>query len=260
MSVRSYDILIVDDDKTSRSVLEHRLRRLSFTNIHTACNGMEALKSIVAKHYDLIFLDNNMPTMSGLEFLRRCRDVSILDSTLVIMLTGMADGDTLRSVKEEGLKVDDFIVKPLETDVLKAKLDRLGATTAPWSAASRNADTGTFLSISLDSTSTVTKLRMFGSFLQDDKHAVKDVPDQVSSVSNEAIIIDMKDVLTIDEFGIGMLLLINGVACMASKITYLLLDGRTIKQRLMTLGIDKIMRVIDNESEALIGGHAVAEA
>ena len=113
MSVRTFDILIVDDDKTSRNVLEYRLRTLSFTRIDTAADGLEALRRLVLKHYDLVFLDNNMPNMSGLEFLRRCKEVSILNGTSVIMLTGSADDQTLRCVKDEGLKVDDFILKQM---------------------------------------------------------------------------------------------------------------------------------------------------
>ena len=249
MTVRMFDILIVDDDRTCRDVLEHRLRRSSFTNIDTARDGAEALRRIASKHYDLIFLDNNMPNMSGLEFLRRCKGVPILDGTSVIMLTGMADSETLRAVKDDGLKVDDFIVKPLELDILKSKLDRLGGSMASWSEASRNTETGAFLSIQLDATDDISTLRLFGVLHQDDKLALKDIPDRVALAPTDAIIIDMRDVVSIDEFGIGMVLLINGVACMAKKLPYLLLDGRTIKDRLEGLGFGKVMRIIEHESE-----------
>ena len=251
MSVRTFDILIVDDDRTSRRLLEHRLRGLSFTRIDTAADGVEALHCLVLKHYDLVFLDNNMPRMSGLEFLRRCKKVSILDGTSVIMLTGRADGDILRCVKDEGLKVDDFIVKPLEAEVLKAKIERLERNWASWSEVSRNAETGAFLSIRMDVSGAVSKLKLFGVFHRDERHAVQDVPDKVCLVPTESIIIDLRDVLSIDEFGIGMLLLIHGVACMAKKLTYLLLDGKTIKARLEALGISEIMRVIEHEDEAI---------
>jgi len=249
MTVRTYDILIVDDDRTCRNILEHRLRRASFTNIDTAKDGAEALHRIASKHYDLIFLDNNMPNMGGLEFLRRCKGVPILDGTSVIMLTGMADGETLRAVKDDGLKVDDFIVKPLELDVLTAKLDRLGSYSASWSEASRS-EAGAFLSIQLDAADDISTLRLFGVLHQDDKLALKDIPDRVALAPTDAIIIDMRNVVSIDEFGIGMVLLINGVACMAKKLPYLLLDGRTIKDRLEALGFGKVMRIIERESEA----------
>ena len=250
MSVRTFDILIVDDDRTSRNILEHRLRRLSFTRIDTASDGVQALGCLIMKHYDLVFLDNNMPRMSGLELLRRCKEVSILDHTSVVMLTGSADGDTLRCVKEEGLKVDDFILKPLEAEVLTAKLERLDRHRAFWSEVSRNTVTGTFLSIQMDVSGAVSKLKLFGMFDHDGRHAISDIPDRVCMAPTESIIIDLRDVLSIDEFGIGMLLLIHGVSCMAKKLTYLLLDGKTIKARLEALGIPEIMRVIEHEAEA----------
>ena len=251
MSVRAYQILIVDDDKTSRNILQHRLRKLSYTNIDISRDGVEALSCLASKHYDLIFLDNNMPKMSGIDFLRRCKEVSILDGTSVIMLTGMADGATLRSVKEEGLKVDDFMVKPLDPKILRAKIERLDGLRASWSAASRNADTGAFLSIRMDIKGDVSRLKLFGIFHQDDKHAIKDIPDRIAAVPTGTVVIDMRDVMSIDEFGLGMLLLINGVACLAQKLTYLLLDGRTIRARLESLGISEIMRVIENETDIL---------
>ena len=263
MSVRTYGILIVDDDRTSARILDHRLRKLGFTNIDLARDGVEALRHVISKHYDLVFLDNNMPNMSGLDFLRRCKSVSILDGTSVIMLTGIADGETVRCVKEEELKLDDFMVKPMDPDVLEAKIRRLesgAASSVEWLSGSRNAETGAFLSIALNRTEDVSVLKLFGFFHQDDKHTVKDIPDRVCLAPTEAVIIDMRDVLSIDEFGIGMLLLINGVACMARKLTYLLLDTKTIRPRLEALGISKVMRVIEHESEAAPVALAVAAA
>ena len=251
MSIRAYEILVVDDNTSCRNILEHQLRKLSYTNIDVARDGIEALRCLASKHYDLIFLDNHMPMMSGIDFLRRCKEVSILDGTSVIMLTGMADGAMLQSVKAEGLKVDDFIVKPLESKTLRAKIERLDGLRASWSAASRNTDTGAFLSIQMDVKDDVSRLRLFGIFHQDDKHAIKDIPDRVAAVSTKTVVIDMRDVMSIDEFGLGMLLLINGVACLTQKLTYLLLDGRTIRARLESLGISEIIRVIEHEAEIL---------
>ena len=90
-------------------------------------------------------------------------------------------------VKDEGLKVDDFIVKPLELDVLKAKLDRLSGYVASWSETSRNAETGAFLSIQLDATEDVSTLRLFGILHQDDKLALKDIPDRVAMTPRDDV-------------------------------------------------------------------------
>ncbi len=64
MSVRTYHILVVDDDGTSRRVLGHRLRTLGYTNIDLAQNRVAAFRCIVGRHYDLTFLDNNIPDIA----------------------------------------------------------------------------------------------------------------------------------------------------------------------------------------------------
>lgn len=257
MAVRPYDILIVDDDRASRLVLEHRLRKLGYTNIDGAGDGLEGLRLLVCKHYDLVFLDNNMPVLSGVEMLRRCRGVSILNATTVIMLTGRADDQTLRIVKDEALKLDDFMVKPVAPEVLDTKLARLGMNNGT-ADVRRNPDTGGFLSITLSAVGDVSRLTLFGCLHQDDRHSVKDLPDRVCLATTRIVVIDMRDVFSIDEFGIGMVLLMNGVACMAQKQTYLLLDPKTIQPRLTALGIPEIVTVIHDESQIPPGPGVIA--
>lgn len=250
MTVLTFDILIVDDSATARATLEHRLRRLGFSRIDTACDGLEALRRVSAKRYGLIFLDNAMPRLSGVDFLRRCKGVPVLDGTAVMMLTGTADGETVRIVKAEGLKIDDFIVKPLDPEILAVKLGRMGVSAVP-PVDARDPDSGEFLSVQLRANKDTARLRLFGCFHQSDRAALKTLPDRVAMIPSPSLIIDLRDVVSIDEFGLGMLLLINGVAQMARKLPVMLTDRLTIRDRLSALGFDRVVRLVESEAEAL---------
>lgn len=251
--MRAFHILIVDDDGVVRTALEALLRKLGFSTIDQAANGFEALKLLISRQYDLIFLDNLMPVMSGLEFLRRCKCGSVLDWTTVIMLTAAADNGTIKAIRDESLKVDDVIIKPLDRAVIAAKVDRLlhHTKTAParrlvqLAALPAKANKGLFLTIDSESAGDTATIRLFGFFLNDDRHFVKDLPDSISTRPEKAIALDLVNVLMIDEFGLGMLLLVNGVATLGGKRLGVVLDEKTIKNQLVTLGLTKIIPVIE---------------
>ncbi|MEI7609886.1 MAG: response regulator [Rhodospirillaceae bacterium] len=251
--MRPFHILIVDDDKIVRMTLEATLKKLGFSTIDQAADGLEALKLLIFRQYDLIFLDNLMPRMSGLEFLRRCKCGAILDWTTVVMITTAADRTTVGAIRDEGLKIDDLIIKPLDRAVIAAKVDRLlhSARSAParrlLELASLPGDIkrGIFLSICSEGRGDTASIRLFGFFLNDDRHFVKDLSDSVSSRGEKSIVLDLVNVLMIDEFGLGMLLLVNGVATMAGKRLGMVVDEKTIGGRLLSLGVDRIIPVID---------------
>ena len=164
-----------------------------------------------------------------------------------------ADRTTISAIRDEGLKIDDLIIKPLDRAVISAKVDRLlhSGRSAParrlLDLPSLPADLsrGTFLSICSESRGDSASIRLFGFFLNDDRHFVKDLSDSVSSRSEKSIALDLVNVLMIDEFGLGMLLLVNGVATMAGKRLGMVIDETTIGGRLLALGVDQIIPVID---------------
>jgi CheY-like chemotaxis protein len=70
---KTASILIVDDDQVTRHLLRKVLTKAGFT-VATAKDGVEALKALRAKSYDLLLLDVWMPRMSGLELLAKLRE------------------------------------------------------------------------------------------------------------------------------------------------------------------------------------------
>ncbi len=245
----AFHILIVEDNEGIRASLIGLLRRLGFTNVDIAVSGYDALKLLISRQYDLILLDNKMPIMSGLEFLRRCKSGQILDWTTVIMVTAAADNETISIIRDEALKVDEFVVKPLDYKILTAKIDRLLRSDASspiqrmvqseqWSNAAQK---GSFLSIGTDRNNSSITFKMFGFLLNDDRKLVKDLPEAISNMPEQFIIIDVTNILMIDDFGLGMLLLINGVAAMAGKQLTMIVDDKTVGKRLSSLGIQAII-------------------
>ena len=79
-------VLVVDDDARVRSVLvDRRLRRF---RVLEASNGLEALE-VLASRVSLVFTDLRMPTMDGIELLRRARPR--FPSTIFIVVSAYPD-------------------------------------------------------------------------------------------------------------------------------------------------------------------------
>jgi PAS domain S-box-containing protein len=114
------DILVVDDQANSLIALETVLAPLGH-RIATARSGEEALKALLERDFAVIVMDVRMPGLDGFETVelikrrRRNEDVS------VIFLTGAgADGEQITRGYSAGAV--DYIVKPVDPDVLRSKV------------------------------------------------------------------------------------------------------------------------------------------
>jgi two-component system chemotaxis response regulator CheY len=67
-------ILIVDDSETARISIVDSLKELGYQNIVEAEDGVDGLDKLKEHDpVDLIFCDQNMPRMSGMDFLKKCK-------------------------------------------------------------------------------------------------------------------------------------------------------------------------------------------
>ncbi|MDA3917658.1 MAG: hybrid sensor histidine kinase/response regulator [Deltaproteobacteria bacterium] len=112
-------ILLVDDEQDIREVIEISLSGSGYT-VFTAENGKQAL-DIFKKEKPLIVLtDIKMPGMSGIDLLRKIKNIN--PDTEVIIITGHGDTDlAIKSLKYEAI---DFITKPISYDALQIALKR----------------------------------------------------------------------------------------------------------------------------------------
>ena len=122
-AARSLTTLVVDDQLTMRALIRESLKTIGFGEIMEAHDGEEALRTMLTNgsKIKLIISDYNMPNLSGLNFLRAVRMHEPIQKTAFIMLTGRADADLVVKAKEHG--VNNYIVKPFTTDVLRSKIE-----------------------------------------------------------------------------------------------------------------------------------------
>jgi two-component system chemotaxis response regulator CheY len=113
-------VMIVDDDKTMRTLICRMLARMKITSLIEADGGATALQQLESAHgpCDLIICDWNMPGMSGIELFDR---VSTMRPGMpFLMLTGRADANSVIAAKKAG--VPAYIIKPISPDELKTKV------------------------------------------------------------------------------------------------------------------------------------------
>lgn len=115
-------ILVTDDDATSRRLLARILTRAGFECVE-APDGIEALKILQADPPSLLLLDYDMPVMDGAEVLKRLRHDgnAAVAQVPAIMLTGHGGEESEVLCLEAG--ADDFVTKPINEAVLRARID-----------------------------------------------------------------------------------------------------------------------------------------
>lgn len=118
-------ILVVDDDATARRSIERFLTTLGY-EITTAASGEEAMLAVVTDIPDIVITDIYMPGISGLELQAKITERT--PHIKVILMTGKDDMPTTVKAIQQGAY--DYIVKPIDLDVLERSLSKLIATQA----------------------------------------------------------------------------------------------------------------------------------
>jgi len=110
----SFRILIVDDNREIRVILEEYLREEGYA-AEGAGEGKEALGKHAKSPFDLVITDLNMPGMTGLELIKEMSKGET--TTEFIIITGYASLDTAIEAVKAG--AFDYIVKPFRIEELK---------------------------------------------------------------------------------------------------------------------------------------------
>lgn len=114
------DILVVDDNDSIRKLITAYLSREGY-RVHTASDGLEALKVMDAEHIDLIIADIMMPNMDGYTLTRDLRAANY--NLPVLMVTAR---DTFEDKKDGFLAgTDDYMVKPIDLDEMLLRVAAL---------------------------------------------------------------------------------------------------------------------------------------
>ncbi len=118
-------ILIADDHFLVRQFVRNTLQESKITNIQTAADGNEAIDLVqkareVNQPFDIVFLDWNMPTVSGLEVLNYFRTRPEYADTAFVMLTAESEQQNIMKAIKAG--ATSYIIKPVSPGDLSKKL------------------------------------------------------------------------------------------------------------------------------------------
>ena len=113
-------ILAVDDDASICEFYETALKMLGY-DVVVAASARAAKEAIALQRPDLILMDIMMPEQDGISLTRELRNDRKTSDIPIVMVSGLADAGTLQDALLFGAV--GYMVKPVEADALKAKID-----------------------------------------------------------------------------------------------------------------------------------------
>ena len=124
-------LLLADDNVVNQKVALRLFDQMGY-RIDIAGDGLEAIQALERKHYNIVFMDVQMPEMDGLEATRRIRELekelaqgpNPKPPTIIIAMTANAmTGDREKCIKAG---MDDYLAKPVRPEAVQAALQRWG--------------------------------------------------------------------------------------------------------------------------------------
>ena len=136
--------IIVDDEPMAREILATHLQKIDFVNIVASCkNAMEAYTILNSKTINLVFLDINMPEVSGLSLAK-----SINKNVKVIFTTAYRE----YAVEGFNLEAVDYLLKPISFERLLQALNKINNNSSDLTISSddKKMDTNDFIFVRSD--------------------------------------------------------------------------------------------------------------
>lgn len=115
---RERTLLLVDDEENILAALKRLLRRDGY-RIVTAISGAQGLQRLAETQVDVIVSDQRMPGMTGVEFLRRAKD--LCPDTVRMVLSGYTELQSITDAVNEGA-IYKFLTKPWDDERLRAHI------------------------------------------------------------------------------------------------------------------------------------------
>ena len=117
--------LVVDDSRVIRTVARRIMEDLRYS-VDEAEDGMAALRACHEKMPDLIFLDWNLPSMKGLDFVKSVRGQH--DGGHPVILFCTTEGDPVEIATAMAAGANEYVLKPFDGSQVRAKLADIGVT------------------------------------------------------------------------------------------------------------------------------------
>ena len=112
-------ILIVDDDASTRDLWAQVAEGEGYEPI-SCWNGETALQLYEETPFPILTLDWNLPGLQGIDLCREIRKMPKGDQSVIIMITGRSEADTLDQILSAG--ANDYLVKPVDPSRLRVHL------------------------------------------------------------------------------------------------------------------------------------------
>ncbi len=116
--MRTYNVLVVDDEKEIRDAIEIYLRSIENINIIKAADGLDALDILENNEIHVIILDIMMPKLDGI---RTCMKIREKNNIPIIMLS--AKNEDTDKILGLNIGADDYVAKPFNPLELVARVN-----------------------------------------------------------------------------------------------------------------------------------------
>ncbi|HEX4178943.1 MAG TPA: response regulator [Rhizomicrobium sp.] len=117
--------LVVDDSRVIRTVARRIMEELCYS-VDEAEDGMAGLRACHEKMPDLIFLDWNLPSMKGLDFIKSVRGQPDGGHPVILFCTTESDPAEIATAMAAG--ANEYVLKPFDGSQVRAKLADIGVT------------------------------------------------------------------------------------------------------------------------------------
>jgi two-component system chemotaxis response regulator CheY len=117
--------LVVDDSRVIRTVARRIMEELRYA-VQEAGDGMEALRACHDSMPDLIFLDWNLPSMKGLDFVKSVRGQKSGSHPVILFCTTESDPGEIATAITAG--ANEYVMKPFDGIQVREKLADMGVT------------------------------------------------------------------------------------------------------------------------------------
>jgi two-component system chemotaxis response regulator CheY len=115
----SFNILIVDDSKTIRSVIRKTLliAGVPTGELYEASNGLEGLQLMKDNWIDLCFADINMPVMNGIEMIEKMLEDHMLERLPVVIVSTEGSKTRIEELFRKGVRA--YLRKPITPEIIR---------------------------------------------------------------------------------------------------------------------------------------------
>jgi sigma-B regulation protein RsbU (phosphoserine phosphatase) len=112
-------LLVADDDASNREMLARRLQRQGY-RVSLAGSGLEVLRLVRARKFDLVLLDMIMPGLDGYQVLTRMKSDPAMADIPVIIISSLDQENNVARCIEAG--AEDYVGKPFNSVFLRARI------------------------------------------------------------------------------------------------------------------------------------------